>query len=137
MQNLKPQIERSDFIVDVCIYEREWNAPTEGMHEGTFIERAVVTGVLKGNISIGTKIEMQTIAVNPPNYFKNFRTVVEGELETLMFSPDIVQRFKDGKYFVFAHYKFNRCKGKIAEAFQKELKTNPVFRRESESGPRE
>ncbi len=60
----------------------------------------------------------------------NWRSVVEGELRTFLFSKSDGTP-KDGKFTIEgdAHFGFDRLTGDFAEAFAKELKTNPALKR--------
>ena len=129
-ENVQSYIRDNDFIVDICIYEQEWIPATRDFHKGRLVMRAVVTGVHKGDIAVGTHLEYQHLIEDPTILFRTFRSVVEGELRTFFFSKEN-SKFKHGKYTVEgdAHCGFDRLKGDFAEAFAKEMKTNKDLKR--------
>ena len=133
-ENVRARIAENEFIVDICVYEMEWIPATPKFPKAKWVERAVITGVHKGNIPIGTKVEYYNYIEEPPRLFNwRFRTVVEGDLLTFFFSKDD-GTLKEGKYTIEgdAHFQFPRCEGDFSEAFQKELKTNPALKGRSE-----
>ena len=132
-ENVQARIRESDFVVDICIYEQEWVPANEENWKATLIKRAVVTGVHKGDLPVGTKLEYYHLIEEPPKLFKAFRSVVDGELRTFFFSRDD-GTFKDGKYALEGdgHFGFDRCKGDFADAFAKELKSNPDLKKRDE-----
>jgi hypothetical protein len=140
-ENIQRRIAESEFIVDICVYEMEWIPPAPVSREfpfprATLVERAVITGVHKGTIPIGTKLEYCFTIEEPPKLFsKRFRTVVEGEIYTFFFSHDN-GTFENGKYTLRGdgHFRFRLRDEDFAEAFQRELKTNPALKRKSEQG---
>jgi|LakMenEpi03Aug12_release.lakeMendotaPanAssembly.Ray.scaffolds.fasta_scaffold100303_3 hypothetical protein len=125
-ENVQNYIKHSEFIVDTCIYEQEWIPATPKFPKAKLLKRAVVTGVHKGDIKIGTKLEYYHLIEEPPRFLGAFRSVVDGELRTFFFSRSD-GALKDGKYSLEGdgHFGFARLEGDFAEAFQKELKTNP------------
>jgi hypothetical protein len=129
-ENVQNYIKHSEFIVDICVYEQEWIPATTEFPKAKWVMRAVVTGVHKGDIQVGTKLEYYHLIDDPPRLFKAFRSVVEGELRTFFFSSDD-GRFQDGKYSLAGdgHFGFDRRKGDFAEAFRKELRINPELKR--------
>ena len=129
-ENVQRRISENDFVVDICIYEQEWIPAGKDHWKATLIKRAVVTGVHKGDIPVGTKLEYYHLIEEPPKLFKAFRSGVDGELRTFFFSREVAA-FKDGKYTIHgdAHFGFDRCTGDFAEAFAKELKGNPEFKK--------
>jgi hypothetical protein len=134
-ENVRARIAENEFIVDICVYEMEWIPATPKFPKAKWLERAVVTGVYKGNIAIGTKLEYCHLIEEPPRLFNwRFRTVVEGDLLTFFFSKGD-GTLKGGKYTLEGdrHFQFPRCEGDFAEAFQKELKTNPALQGRSEA----
>lgn len=133
-ENVRARIAESEFIVDICVYEMEWIPPTPKLPKAKWVERAVVTGVYKGNIAVGAKLEYYNLIEEPPRLFnRHFRTMVEGDLLTLFFSKND-GTLEAGKYTLEGdgHFQFPRCEGDFAEAFQKELKTNPALKGRSE-----
>ena len=127
-ENVQNYIRHSDFVVDICIYEQEWHPGKEGV-KARLVQRAVVTGVHKGEIAVGTKLEYEHMIEDPPRLFQHFRSTVEGELRTFFFSRDD-GTLKDGKYNLGAgHFGFERCEGDFAEAFQQELRENPALQK--------
>lgn len=132
-ENVKNYIKHSEFIVDTCIYEQEWIPATPDFPKARLVMRAVVTGVYKGDIQIGTKLEYYHLIENSPKLFKAFRSVADGELRTFFFSKND-GTLKGGKYCLEGdgHFGFDRCKGDFAEAFRKELKSNPALKHRSE-----
>ena len=133
-ENIQARIAESEFIVDICVYEMEWIPATLDFPKAKWVQRAVVTGVHKGVVPIGTKLEFYYSIEEPPKLLKKgFRTVVEGELYTFFFSRD-EGTLKDGKYTLDApgNFRFERGAGDFARAFQKELKTNPDLKPKSE-----
>jgi hypothetical protein len=133
-ENIQARIAESDFVVDICVYEMEWIPATKEDWKAKWVQRAVVTGVHKGVIPIGTKLEFYYSIEEPPKLFKTrFRTVVEGELYTFFFSRD-EGTLKDGKYTLDApgNFRFGRDESDFAAAFKKELKSNPELKPKSE-----
>jgi hypothetical protein len=133
-ENVQSRIAESDFVVDICIYEQEWIPANKENWKATLIKRAVVTGVHKGDIPVGTKLEYYHLIEEPPKLFKEtFRSVVEGELRTFFFSRND-GTLKDGKYTLEGdgHFGFDRCKGDFAEAFANELKNNPDLKKRND-----
>jgi hypothetical protein len=132
-ENVQSRIAESDFVVEICIYEQEWVPANKEDWKATLIMRAVVTGVHKGDIPVGTKLEYYHLIEEPPKLFKAFRSVVEGELRTFFFSRDD-GTLKDGKYTLEGdgHFGFDRCKGDFADAFGKELKSNPGLKKQGD-----
>jgi hypothetical protein len=131
-ENIQRRIAESDFIVDICVYEMEWIPPTPDWPKAKWIERAVVTGVHKGSISVGTKLEYRFHIEDPPKLFRDkFRAVVEGELHTFFFSAD-GNIFKEGKWTVDAPgglFRFERREDNdFAVAFREQLKNNARLR---------
>jgi hypothetical protein len=138
-ENIRARIAESEFVVDICVYEMEWIPATRDFPKAQWVQRAVVTGVHKGTVPIGTKLEFHDLIEDPPKLFrKGFRTVVEGELHTFFFSSD-EGTLKNGKYTLHApgNFRFQRGEGDFARAFQKELKTNPGLKPGNKEGPEE
>jgi hypothetical protein len=136
-ENIQARITESEFIVDICVYEMEWIPATRDFPKAQWVQRAVVTGVHKGAVPIGTKLEFHDLIEDPPKLFrKGFRTVVEGELHTFFFSSDEGVS-KDGRYklHVPGNFRFQRGEGDFARAFHKELKTNPALKPGNKEGP--
>lgn len=125
-ENVRKYINDSDFIVDTCIYEQEWIPATSESPKAKLLKRAVVTGVHKGDIKIGTKLEYYHFIEEPPRFLGAFRSVVDGELRTFFFSRSD-GTLKDGKYSLEGdgHFGFARLEGDFANAFRQELKVNP------------
>jgi hypothetical protein len=132
-ENVQNYIKHSDFVVDICIYEQEWIPATTEFPKAKLVRRGVVTGVHKGDIQVGMKLEYYHLIENPPKLFQAFRSVVDGELRTFFFSKDDGS-LKDGKYTLEGdgHFGFDRCKGALSEAFRRELKINPDLKHHSE-----
>jgi hypothetical protein len=132
-ENVQSRIAESDFVVDICIYEQEWVPPNKENWKATLIKRAVVTGVHKGDIAVGTKLEYYHLIEEPPKLFRAFRSVVEGDLRTFFFSRDD-GTLKDGKYTLEGdgHFGFDRGKGDFADAFAKELNSNPELKKKDD-----
>jgi hypothetical protein len=133
-ENIQRRIAESEFVVDICVYEMEWVPATPDFPKAKWVQRGVVTGVHKGVIPIGTKLEFYYTIEYPPKLFgSRFQTVVEGELYTFFFTSD-EGTLKDGKYTLDApgNFRFPRGKGDFASAFEKELKTNPALKPTSE-----
>ena len=129
-ENVQNYIASKDFVVDICVYEQEWIPATAKSPKGRLVMSAVVTGVHKGDIAVGTKLEYTHFIEEPPKLFRGFRSVVEGELRTFFFSKSD-GTLKDGKFTIQGdgHIGFDRLTGDFAEAFAKELKTNPALKR--------
>jgi hypothetical protein len=140
-ENVKNYIGANDFVVDICIYEQEWQPPTRENWKGTLVQRAVTTHVHKGDIAIGTKLEYEHYIENPPKFFGHFRSVVEGELKVFFFCREDAT-FKDGKYTIAgdAHFSFSRlgegASKDFIQAFQRELETDPSLQRKGRSSPK-
>jgi hypothetical protein len=124
----KQYMKTSGVILDVCVYEREF-VPSEGEDKdnapwtsGTLIQRAVVTGVHRGNTKVGTKIEIVEIVIDPPEFLKKFRSVVEGELLTYFYYGEELPEPKNGKHIVNHNQMyFDRDKDQDVKAFLKSL----------------
>ena len=129
-ENVQNLVASCDFVVDICVYEQVWIPATEKFPKGRFVMSAVVTGVRKGDIAVGTKLEYTHYVEGAPKLFRGFRSVVEGELRTFFFSKSD-GTLKDGKFTIDGdgHFGFDRLAGDFAEAFAKELKTNPALKR--------
>ncbi len=84
--NVQNLVANCDFVVDSCVYEQVWIPATEKFPKGRLVKSAVVTGVHKGDIAVGTKLEYTHYVEYPPQLFRGFRSVVEGELRTFFFS---------------------------------------------------
>ena len=110
---------------------------TPGFPKAKLVKRAVVTGVHKGDIQVGTKIEYYHLIEDPPELFKSFRSVVNGELRTFFFSRSD-GKLADGKYTLEGdgHFGFDRLNGDFAEAFRKELEVNANLKSQSEHSAR-
>ncbi len=127
-EKLNACIAGNDFVVDTNVYEQQWIPPTKEFPKAIHIFRAVVTGVHKGDVQIGTRLEYSCAIEDAPKYISAFRSVVEGQLETFFFSKEDAT-LKDGKYTIElrAYDSFNRLEDNEA-AFRKELETNPELR---------
>lgn len=130
-ENIRARISEAEFIVNICIYEQEWVPATRDYPKALLIQRAVITGVYKGNIAVGTKVEYHHLIEEPPKFFGPFKAGVEGELKTFLFSSDDGSN-KNGKYTLKGdgHFSFPRCddNSDFAKAFREELKTNPALK---------
>jgi hypothetical protein len=128
----KQYMETSGIVVDICVYEREFQ-PSENQDqkdlpftEGTLISRAVVTGVHKGNLKVGTKIEISETVTNPPKYLKKFRSVVEGELLTYFYFGEELPEKKNGRHIVeYNQMYFDRDMDEDVKSFLKKLHATP------------
>lgn len=127
-EKLSACIAGNDFVVDTNVYEQQWVPPTKEFPKAIYIFRSTVTGVHKGDIRIGTRLEYSCSIEDAPKYISAFRSVVEGQLETFFFSKEDAT-LKDGKYIIElrAYDRFNRLEDNEA-AFRKELETNPELR---------
>lgn len=128
-------ISANDHIVSICIYEQEW-IPSEDLtrrpQKATLIHRAVVVGVHKGNIPIGTQLEFSHMIENPPKLFnKPFRSTVAGELRYFFFSDEFTTKEK-GKRIVDDHNGFSRNHDLFSDIFRAELKSNPKLKTANE-----
>lgn len=143
----KQYMKTSGVILDLCVYEREFQPserkPQEGQDNppwtsGTLITRAVVVGVHKGNVNIGTKIEIVETVIDPPEFLKKFRSVVEGELLTYFYYGEELPKSKNERHMVDHNQMyFDRDKDEDVKAFLMNLKSVPNRNNQSESGPRE
>jgi hypothetical protein len=86
-----------------------------------FIKRAVVTGVHKGNVKVGAKIEIEEIVVHPPAWLPKFRSVVEGELLTYCYYGEELPAPKDGRHVVDHNQQYFNCTDQDVEAIVKEI----------------
>jgi hypothetical protein len=128
----KQHMKTSGVILDVCVYEREF-VPSAGGDKknppwtsGKLIQRAVVTGVHKGHTKVGTKIEIVETVIDPPEFLKKFRSVVEGELLTFFYFGEELPEPKNGRYVVDHNQMyFDRDKDEDVKAFLKSLNSNP------------
>jgi hypothetical protein len=138
----KQYMKTSGVILDICAYEREFQPserkPQEGKDnppwtEGTLITRAVVVGVHKGNVKIGTKIEIVETVIDLPEFLKKFRSVVEGELLTYFYYGEELPESKNGRHVVDHNQMyFDRDKDEDVKAFLKGLHSNPNQKNQSE-----
>lgn len=124
----KGYMKTSGVIVDLCVYEQEF-IPAEGgkqgeapFTEGSLITRAVVTGVHRGKVKVGTKIDIEETVINPPEYLTKFRSVVEGRLLTYFYFGEELPKAKKGRHLVgYNQMYFDRDKDKDVRAFLKSL----------------
>ncbi|WP_411827785.1 hypothetical protein [Luteolibacter sp. AS25] len=138
--NRKQYMETSGVIVDVCVYEQEWVPPKDGepdaipFKEGTLIQRAVVTGVHKGNVEIGTKIDIVEIITDPPEYMTKFRSVVEGELLTWFYFGEKLPKPKNGRHIIdHNHMSFKWGKDKEVIAYLEALGIKTKYNKANKS----
>ncbi len=140
----KQYMETSGVILEVCVYEQEFQPserkPQEDPHNppwtsGTLIRRAVVVGVHKGNVKIGTKIDISETVIDPPEFLTKFRSVVEGELLTYFYYGDELPAPKDGRHVVdHNQMDFERDKDKDVVAFLEQLHAKSAQNKKSEQG---
>ena len=140
----KQYMKTSGVILDICVYEREFQPAVGEVREnqpwtsGKLIHRAVVTGVHKGNTKVGTKIEIVETVIDPPEFLKKFRSVVEGELLTYFYYGEELPEPKNGRHMVDHNQMyFDRDKDEDVKAFLKNLQPDPNRNNQSESGPRD
>ena len=126
-------LKESGVIVDVCVYEQEYQPPEVGLNEATFIRRAVVTDVHKGSVKVGAKIEIVQYVVHPPEWLSKFRSVVEGELLTYCYFGEELPALKNGRH-VIDHNQlcFDRCTDEDVKAFLKGLRAKSMKNNQSE-----
>ena len=124
----KGYMKTSGVILDLCVYEQEFipaksgKGPPPPFTEATLITRAVVTGVHRGKVKVGTKIEIKEIVIDPPEYLTQFRSVVEGRLLTYFYFGEKLPKAKDGCHLVdHNQIYFDRDKDEDVKAFLKEL----------------
>lgn len=124
-------LKTSGVIVDICVYEQEFIPSAVVVQDaipsrtGTLIKRAVVTGVHKGNVTVGTKIEISATVMDPPEFLTKFKSVVEGELLTFCYFGESLPKPKNGRNIVDHNsLYFDRCKDEDVKAFLKELDAN-------------
>jgi hypothetical protein len=127
-ENILARIAESDSVVTICVYEEEWIPPTEEEWKGEIVQRAVVTSVHKGNLTVGTQLEFSYLVEDSPKLFSKFRATVPGEMKYLFFSHEGMQRTK-GKMILGlgAHWSCDRLEGIYAELFQAEVARNPTL----------
>jgi len=140
----KQYMKTSGVILEVCVYEQEFQPserkPQEGPDNppwtsGTLIKRAVVVGVHKGDVKIGTKIDISATVIDPPEFLTKFRSVVEGELLTYFYFGEELPEPKDGRHVVdHNQMDFERDKDKDVVAFLEELHTKSTQNKKSEQG---
>jgi hypothetical protein len=126
------QVGSSPIIAYVCIYEKE-TIPGKGNKKpdslppsATVIRRGVITAVHRGNIRIGTKVELSQGWIIPPDDLKYSKVVVEGEILVLCSFEESLPEPENGRRVLWANYViFDRLKGKKAAAFQEMLDTKP------------
>jgi hypothetical protein len=138
----KQYMKTSGVILDLCVYEREYQPSDQKAQEGqdnppwtsgTLITRAVVVGVHKGNVKIGTKIEIEETVIDPPEFLKKFRSVVEGELLTYFYFGEELPKPKNGRHMVDHNQMyFDRDKDEDVKAFLKNLQPAPNRNNQSE-----
>ncbi len=124
----KGYMKTSGVILDLCVYEQEFipaksgKGPPPPLTEATLITRAVVTGVHRGKVKVGTKIEIKEIVIDPPEYLTKFRSVVEGRLLTYFYFGEKLPNAKNGRHLVdHNQIYFDRDKDEDVKAFLKEL----------------
>jgi hypothetical protein len=138
----KQYMKTSGVILELCVYEREFQPserkPQEGQDNppwtsGTLITRAVVVGVHKGNVKIGTKIEIEETVIDPPEFLKKFRSLVEGELLTYFYYGEELPGPKNGRHVVDHNQMyFDRDKDEDVKAFLKNLQPASTRNNQSE-----
>ena len=134
----KQYMSESGVILDICVYEQEFTAPENvpedaGITEGTLIRRAVVTGVHKGNVKIGAKIEIEETVINPPAYLKSFRSVVAGDLLTYFYFGNELPEAQNGRHLVdHNQMSFDRCSDEEVKAFLRDLHSAQKAKSQSE-----
>ena len=135
----KQYMEVSGVILDICVYEREF-VPSKDEDKvnppwtsGKLTHRAVVTGVHKGDTKVGTKIEIVETVIDPPEFLKKYRSVVEGELLTFFYFGEELPKAKNGRHIVDHNLMyFDRDKDEEVKAFLKGLQSNPNQKNQSE-----
>lgn len=130
-------ISANDLIVSICIYEQEWlppEDPSRRPQKALLVQRAVVVGVHKGEIPIGTQLEFTYVIEDPSKLFKEpFRSTVPGKLRYFFFCDDDTTKAK-GVRIVNAHTGFDRDDDTFSDIFRAELKRNPKLKSASEQG---
>lgn len=137
----KQYMKTSGVILEVCVYEREF-IPSEGGDKenppwtsGKLTHRAVIIGVHKGDTKVGTKIEIVETVIDPPEFLKKFRSVVEGELLTFFYFGEELPKAKNGRHIVDHNLMyFDRDKDEDVKVFLKGLKPDPNRNNQSEQG---
>ena len=137
--NHKQYMKTSGVILDICVYEQEFQ-PSERKDSdslpwtsGTLVKRAVVVGVHKGDVKVGTKIDISETVINPPEFLTKFRSVVEGELLTYFYFGEELPEQKDGRHVVdHNQMDFKRDADKDVVTFLKELDAKPAKNKKSE-----
>lgn len=138
----KQYMKTSGVILEVCVYEQEFQPserkPQEGPEDppwtaGTLIKRAVVVGVHKGNVKIGTKIEIAETVIDPPEFLKKFRSVVEGDLLTFFYFGKELPKAQNGHHMIDHNLMyFDRDKDEDVKAFLKNLHATSRQNKQSE-----
>jgi hypothetical protein len=101
--------------------------------KGEIVQRAVVTSVHKGNLTVGTQLEFSYLVEDSPKLFSKFRATVPGEMKYFFFSHEDMQRTKDKMILgTGTHWSCDRLKGIDSELFQEELARNPTLETQSE-----
>ncbi len=132
-ENIRARISEAEFIVNICIYEQTWISETPGFPRAQLVQKAIITGVYKGAIAVGTKLEYRYFIEEPQRFLEKTKIrsgTVEGELRTFFFSSD-EGTLKNGKYTLESYgFSFPRCDENdgFAKAFRQELKTNPALK---------
>ncbi len=135
-ETLQNYIEHNPVIADICIFEQTWMPPSKSFPKGRMIQRAVVTHVHRGSISVGTRIEYAHYIEDSPRLFDEFTSTVRGKLRTFFFDPNDSSRIVDGvlKIDGDGHWGFNRVDDVFSELFALELKSNPKLQPKDSDG---
>ncbi len=132
----KQHMKTSGVILEVCVYEQEFQPSEHDTRKdpngapwtsGKMVKRAVVVGVHKGDVKVGTKIEIVEVLIDPPEYFSKFRSTVEGELLTYFYYGEELPKAKEGRHVVNHNQMyFKRDKDKDVVAFLERLRSDPA-----------
>lgn len=138
----KQYMKTSGVILEVCVYEQEFQPLERKPQEapegppwtaGTLIKRAVVVGVHKGNVKVGTKIEIVETVIDPPEFLKKFRSVVEGDLLTFFYFGEELPKAQNGHHMIDHNLMyFDRDKDEDVKAFLKNLHATSSQSKQSE-----
>ena len=123
---LKEKISWANDIVDICIFEQTWTAPTPAYPKGIFSKRAVVTAVHKGKLRIGTEIRFEEAPPSGLSEIPGFSSTVRGELRSFFFwSPTSSGENGRLSFGPAAYWSFSRTSDPMAEVFSSITQTTP------------
>ena len=99
---LQNWLHQNSEAVEVCVFRREWKAPTEKFPKGIMHQYATITHVHKGEIKVGQRVKLTAYIEYPRNEWRKQAelkpdsvTYVEGDLMVVMFSREDIIKVDD------------------------------------------